>query len=111
MFTGIVEEVGRVTDVAPIANGRLLRIAAERVLAQIRNGDSIAVDGVCLTVTRHDPDGFAVWGFEQLVHHRIPLYESIARKHGYAVGMEEIPDVSDEEGFLELVSRAIDRAG
>jgi hypothetical protein len=57
-----------------------------------------------------DPDGFAVWGFEQLVHHRIPLYESIARKHGYAVGMEEIPDVADEEGFLELVSRAIDRA-
>jgi hypothetical protein len=58
-----------------------------------------------------DPDGFAVWGFEQLVHHRIPLYESIARKHGYTVGMEEIPDVKDEEGFLDLVSRAIEQAG
>jgi hypothetical protein len=58
-----------------------------------------------------DPDGFAVWGFEELVRHRIPLYESIARKHGYAVEMDEIPDVKDEEGFLELVSRAIDRAG
>jgi hypothetical protein len=57
-----------------------------------------------------DPDGFAVWGFEELVRHRIPLYESIARKHGYAVEMDEIPDVTDEEGFLELVSRAIDRA-
>ena len=57
-----------------------------------------------------DPDGFAVWGFEELVRHRIPLYESIARKHGYAVEMDEIPDVADEEGFLELVSRAIDRA-
>lgn len=57
-----------------------------------------------------DPDGFAVWGFEELVRHRIPLYESIARKHGYAVEMDEIPDVKDEEGFLELVSRAIDRA-
>ncbi len=56
-----------------------------------------------------DPDGFAVWGFEELVRHRIPLYESIARKHGYAVEMDEIPDVTDEEGFLELVSRAIDR--
>ena len=60
MFTGIVEEVGRITDVAPIANGRLLRIVAERVLEQVRNGDSIAVDGVCLTVTRHDPTGFSV---------------------------------------------------
>jgi hypothetical protein len=57
-----------------------------------------------------DPDGFAVWGFEELVRHRIPLYESIARKHGYAVEMDEIPDVTDEEAFLELVSRAIDRA-
>jgi hypothetical protein len=58
-----------------------------------------------------DPDGFAVWGFEQLVHHRIPLYESIARKHGYTVGMEEIPDVKDEDAFLDLVSRAIEQAG
>jgi hypothetical protein len=57
-----------------------------------------------------DPDGFAIWGFEQLVRHRIPLYESIARKHGYAVDMDAIPDVKDEEGFLELVSQAIDRA-
>jgi hypothetical protein len=57
-----------------------------------------------------DPDGFAVWGFEQLVHHRIPIYESIARKHGYAVEMDEIPHVKDEEAFLELVSRAIDQA-
>jgi hypothetical protein len=57
-----------------------------------------------------DPDGFAIWGFEELVRHRIPLYESIARKHGYAVEMDEIPGVKDEEGFLELVTRAIDRA-
>jgi len=58
-----------------------------------------------------DPDGFAVWGFEQLVHHRIPLYESIARKHGYAVGMDEIPAVTDEDAFLDLISRTIDQAG
>ena len=54
------------------------------------------------------PDGFAVWGFEQLLHHRIPLYESIARRHGYTVEMEDIPAIKDEEDFLALVSRAID---
>jgi hypothetical protein len=54
------------------------------------------------------PDGFAVWGFEELIHHRIPLYESIARRHGYTVEMEDIPSIGDEEGFLALVSRAID---
>lgn len=54
------------------------------------------------------PDGFAVWGFEQLLHHRIPLYESIARRYGYTVEMEDIPAIDDEEAFLALVSRAID---
>src|SRR5690606_26521992 len=60
LFTGIVEEVGRVERVSQVANGRALRIAARRVLENVRDGDSIAVDGVCLTVTRHDPGGFEV---------------------------------------------------
>jgi hypothetical protein len=55
-----------------------------------------------------DPDAFAVWGFEQLLHHRIPLYEAIARKYGYAVEMEDIPAIHDEAGFVDLVCRAIE---
>jgi hypothetical protein len=55
-----------------------------------------------------DPDGFAVWGFEQLLHHRIPLYEAIASRHGYRVRMRDIPAVKNEEDFLALVSAAID---
>lgn len=60
MFTGIVEEVGRIERVSEVANGRALRIAARGVLENVRDGDSIAVDGVCLTVTRHDASGFEV---------------------------------------------------
>lgn len=55
-----------------------------------------------------DPDGFAVWGFEQLLHHRIPLYQAIARNFGYSVKMEDVPKVKTEEDFLDLVSRAIE---
>jgi hypothetical protein len=55
-----------------------------------------------------DPDGFAAWGFEQLVHHRIPLYQAIARNFGYSVKMEDVPKVKTEKDFLDLVSRAID---
>jgi hypothetical protein len=55
-----------------------------------------------------DPDGFAAWGFEQLLHHRIPLYRAIARNFGYTVKMEDIPKIRSEEDFLALVSRAID---
>ena len=47
MFTGIVEEVGRVRSVG---NGRM-EIAAEKVTEGTAIGDSIAVNGVCLTVT------------------------------------------------------------
>ena len=56
-----------------------------------------------------DPDGFAVWGFEQLLHHRIPLYQAIARNFGYSVKMEDVPKVKTEKDFLDLVSHAIDR--
>ena len=56
-----------------------------------------------------DPDAFAAWGFEELLRHRIPLYEAIARKYGYTVEAEEVLPVKDEAGFLALVARAIDR--
>ena len=56
-----------------------------------------------------DPDGFAVWGFEELLRHRIPLYESIARKYGYTVEAEEVLEVTDEDGFVAMIGRAIDR--
>jgi hypothetical protein len=56
-----------------------------------------------------DPDGFAVWGFEQLLHHRIPLYEKIAKNFGYTVRMRDIPNVKSEADFIDLVSNAIDQ--
>lgn len=60
MFTGIVEEIGTVVDVAPLGGGRGIRLAARSVLDGLRPGDSVAVDGACLTVTRLHPDGFSV---------------------------------------------------
>jgi hypothetical protein len=56
-----------------------------------------------------DPNGFAAWGFEQLTLSRLPLYDAIARNHGYRVRMEELPAVSSEADLLALVARAIDR--
>jgi hypothetical protein len=56
-----------------------------------------------------DPDGFAVWGFEQLLHHRIPLYARIAKNFGYTVRMRDIPNVKSEADFMNLVSNAIDQ--
>ncbi|MBI2940607.1 MAG: riboflavin synthase [Chloroflexi bacterium] len=56
MFTGIVEEVGRVRAASPAG----LTIDAERVLGDLRISDSISVDGVCLTVIERDERGFSI---------------------------------------------------
>ena len=56
MFTGIVEEIGEIVAAAPTS----LAVAAELVLGDLKPGDSICVDGVCLTVTRREPRRFVV---------------------------------------------------
>ena len=55
-----------------------------------------------------DPDGFAAWGFEQLLRHRIPLYEAIAKQYGYTIHMDDVPGISSDEDFLSLLARTID---
>lgn len=59
MFTGIVEEVGRIRTAEPFESGLRIRIAASRVLDGLREGDSIAVDGVCQTVVELHGNEFA----------------------------------------------------
>lgn len=50
MFSGIVEEIGRVERVAQSSAGLALTVTCSTVLGDTKLGDSIAVDGVCLTV-------------------------------------------------------------
>ena len=58
MFTGIIEEVGTLRSVQRGAHSAVLTIGASRVLSDLKIGDSVAVNGVCLTATRWLPDGF-----------------------------------------------------
>ncbi|MEX1018247.1 MAG: riboflavin synthase [Litorilinea sp.] len=58
MFTGIVEEIGTVSQLQPSGDGYSLTLRARTVLEGTRLGDSIAVNGVCLTVIRLLSDGF-----------------------------------------------------
>lgn len=59
MFTGIIEEIGKVKALRRGARSFTLEIEASRVLEGTQVGDSIATNGVCLTVTRMDGSGFA----------------------------------------------------
>ena len=58
MFTGIIEEVGTVDRIAIGAESAVLTISADKVLEGTKLGDSIAVNGVCLTVTSLQGDRF-----------------------------------------------------
>ncbi|MBV9217326.1 MAG: riboflavin synthase [Acidobacteria bacterium] len=58
MFTGLIEELGRVIAVEPTAAGARLVVSASLVTSDISNGDSIAVNGVCLTALDVTPDSF-----------------------------------------------------
>lgn len=58
MFTGIVEEVGKVRYIQLNGNSGVLAVKAAKVLEGTKIGDSITVNGVCLTVTSLQPDGF-----------------------------------------------------
>ena len=56
MFTGIIEEVGTVAELGD----HRMTIRASKVLEDQKMGDSIAVNGTCLTVVAHDPSTFSV---------------------------------------------------
>lgn len=58
MFTGIIEEMGTIENIAKGAHSAVLTINARKILEDVHIGDSIAVNGVCLTVTSFDHERF-----------------------------------------------------
>ena len=58
MFTGIIEEIGKVKVIERGANSIRLTIAVKKILDDIHIGDSICTNGVCLTVTTFDNDSY-----------------------------------------------------
>lgn len=69
MFTGIVQHVGRVAAVEPRPDGRRLLIDPAGWIHQPATGDSIAIDGCCLTLAEPiDPDSSGPWPFDVIAH-------------------------------------------
>lgn len=59
MFTGIIEELGSIKRMTALPDGARIEVSASTVLEDARTGDSIAVNGVCLTVVDRGRDWFA----------------------------------------------------
>ena len=62
MFTGIIEDIGRIQSIEAINNhaGLLLTIASRKIVSDVNLGDSISVNGICLTVTNYTDTNFQV---------------------------------------------------
>lgn len=84
MFTGLVEEIGRVRSFTPAKSAWVLELAARLVPTDVKIGDSVAVNGCCLTVVSHTPDGLT---FELLEETR-RLTNFSELKPGAAVNLE-----------------------
>ena len=102
MFTGIIEELGKVDS---IGSGRL-SILASKVLEDVQLGDSIAVNGICLTVTGFDKKHFTADVMPETIR-RTALREL---KKGSPVNLERALTLSSRLGG-HIVSGHIDGTG
>lgn len=90
MFTGLVEELGTVTAVEEQEEAIRLTITAPEVLRDAAYGDSIAVDGVCLTVAELGGDSFTADVMRQTLEHtalsRLKVGAAVNLERALAVG-------------------------
>ena len=106
MFTGLVEEVGRVLDVTPGGAGARLALHAPRVRGDLAVGDSVSVNGACLTAVALSQDGFAVDAVAETLR-RTALGELSA---GDPVNLERALRLGDRLGG-HLVQGHVDATG
>ncbi len=67
MFTGIIEEKGKIKKISHEQKGLRFHVEAEKILIDIKNGDSISVDGVCLTVEKFEKKYFVVYVMHETI--------------------------------------------
>ncbi len=84
MFTGIIEEIGKIKSISMGSSSAVLTIEASKVLENTKIGDSIAVNGVCLTVTKLGSNYFTA----DVMAETIRRSSLRALKHGCAVILE-----------------------
>ncbi|WP_332697394.1 riboflavin synthase [Halalkalibacter lacteus] len=60
MFTGIIEEIGQIQEMRSTGESMVMKISGTRILSDVHLGDSISVNGVCLTVTSYTSTHFTV---------------------------------------------------
>jgi len=106
MFTGIVEEVGKVTTIKQERGTRRLTVAATHLAKELRKGDSIAVSGVCLTAVDITP-GSVTFDLADETWKRT----SFSRMHEGALVNLELPMRADGRFGGHIVQGHVDGTG
>ena len=106
MFTGIIEEVGTVKQIQKNPASAVITIAADTVLEQTKIGDSIAVNGVCLTVTDLKADSFTA----DVMHETLRRSSLGSVRTGSPVNLERAMQLGGRFGG-HIVSGHIDATG
>ncbi|MFQ6002742.1 MAG: riboflavin synthase [Candidatus Zixiibacteriota bacterium] len=65
MFTGIIEEIGKIEKISKYGHNLTLKISASKILGDLKVGDSININGACQTVIETDADSFTVEAVEE----------------------------------------------
>ena len=94
MFTGLIEEIGKVSDISIRNKGLRIKIKAKNIIVDVKEGDSIAINGACLTVVNLYKDGFSFDVSEETLNRTNIKYLKI----GHYVNLERALRVSDRLG-------------
>ncbi len=106
MFTGIVEEMGAVERIQRGAHSAVVQIRARTVLEDLKIGDSVAVNGVCLTVVALQKNGFSA----DVMHETLDRSTLSALRPGSPVNLERAMAANSRFGG-HIVAGHVDGAG
>lgn len=106
MFTGIVEEIGRVKELKKGINSMILTIEAGKIMSDLRLGDSVATNGVCLTVTELGKNSYKA----DVMHETMRRSSLGSLKAGSKVNLERAMPANGRFGG-HIVSGHIDGIG
>lgn len=106
MFTGLVEEIGKISKITKGSNSYQFTIAAQQVLSEMKLGDSVSTNGACLTVVARTNTNFTV----DIMAETVKRTNFKLMKVGDTVNLERAMRLSDRLGG-HLVSGHIDAIG
>ena len=106
MFTGLIEEIGHIKAMKKGSSSICLTVAANKIMDDVKLGDSIATNGICLTVVDFDSNGFSA----DVMPETMNRSNFHLQKEGSPVNLERALRVGDRMGG-HMVSGHIDGVG